>query len=123
MKRNLALMLVGFAAYAFALVFSQKLLQAGPHGDAVRILLSLAPMLPAVFICGVIIRTIRHLDEMQRKLQVEALAFAFAGTALLTFGYGFLEGAGLPTLSMFVVWPLMAALWVIGTVIGRIRYG
>lgn len=123
MKRNLALMLVGFAAYAFALVFSQKLLQAGPHGDTARILLSLAPMLPAVFICGVIIRTIRHLDEMQRKLQVEALAFAFAGTALLTFGYGFLEGAGLPTLSMFVVWPLMAALWVIGTVIGRIRYG
>ena len=80
-------------------------------------------MLPAIFICGVIIRTIRHLDEMQRKLQFEALAFAFAGTALLTFGYGFLEGAGLPMLSMFVVWPLMAALWVIGTVIGRLRYG
>jgi len=123
MKRNLALMLVGFSAYAFALFFSQKLLQTGPHSDTGQILLSLAPMLPAIFICGVIIRTIRHLDEMQRKLQFEALAFAFAGTALLSFGYGFLEGAGLPTLSMFVVWPLMAALWVIGTVIGRLRYG
>ena len=59
---------------------------------------------------------------MQRKLQLEALAMAFAGTALITFGYGFLEGAGLPKLSMFVVWPIMAALWVIGVTVGRWRY-
>jgi hypothetical protein len=63
------------------------------------------------------------MDELQRKLQFEALALAFAGTALLTFGYGFLEGVGLPRLSMFVVWPLMAALWVVGVFIGRVRYG
>lgn len=123
MKQNLVLLVLGLAAYAATLIFSQRILATAPHGAAAGILLSLAPMLPAIFICAVIIRTIRHLDEMQRKLQFEALAFAFAGTALLTFGYGFLEGAGLPTLSMFVVWPLMAALWVVGTVIGRIRYG
>ncbi|HAY49934.1 MAG: hypothetical protein CMO04_03105 [Thalassospira sp.] len=85
-------------------------------------IISLLPMLPAIFICAVIVRTIRQMDEMQRKLQFEALAMAFAGTALITFGYGFLEGSGLPKVSMFVVWPIMAVLWFIGVMIGRIRF-
>ena len=59
---------------------------------------------------------------MQRKLQFEALALAFAGTALITFSYGFLEGAGFPRISMFAVWPLMAAIWFIGVMIGRLRF-
>jgi len=115
-------MLVGFAAYAATLVASQKML--ANHLDSVtaRVLLSLAPMLPAIFICCVIVRSIAELDEMQRKVQFEALALAFAGTALITFGYGFLEGAGLPKLSMFAVWPLMASLWVGGVIFGNVRY-
>lgn len=59
---------------------------------------------------------------MQRRLQLEALALAFAGTALIAFGYGFLEDAGLPRLSVFVVWPLMAVLWLVGGLAGRMRY-
>ena len=44
------------------------------------------------------------------------------GTALLTFTYGFLETTGFPKLSMFFVWPLMGAFWVIGCVLGLRRY-
>jgi hypothetical protein len=69
-----------------------------------------------------VFRSIRHLDEMQRKLQFEAIALAFVGTALITFGYGFLEDEGFPKLTMFVVWPLMATLWVIGVMLGRLRF-
>lgn len=120
--RGFVLLSLGLAAYAAVLIVSQRLLAGGGGGVASRVLLSLAPMLPAAFICGVIVRTIRFMDEMQRKLQFEALALAFAGTALITFSYGFLEGTGFPRLSMFTVWPLMAALWLIGTIIGRLRY-
>ncbi|MVA97660.1 hypothetical protein GN330_10425 [Nitratireductor sp. CAU 1489] len=123
MKRSLFLMLIGLAAYAAALVVSEKLLTGGIEGAVFRTVVSLSPMLPVIFICGVVVRSIRKLDEMQRKLQFEALALAFAGTALITFGYGFLEGVGLPRLSMFIVWPIMATLWVIGVVLGRVRYG
>ncbi|KJZ25699.1 hypothetical protein [Tritonibacter mobilis] len=90
---------------------------------AIEVLLSVLPMLPALFICGVVVTGIRDMDELQRKVQFEALALAFAGTALITFTYGFLEGAGFPKLSMFVVWPLMAGLWVVGVMMGRLRYG
>ncbi|URK16684.1 hypothetical protein M9H61_14140 [Thalassospira sp. GO-4] len=120
--RNLVLLCAGLAAYVALLVFSQIVLSNGIERTMIAAIISLLPMLPAIFICAVIVRTIRQMDEMQRKLQFEALAMAFAGTALITFGYGFLEGSGLPKVSMFVVWPIMAALWFIGVMIGRIRF-
>ncbi|MEA1674025.1 hypothetical protein [Nitrospirillum sp. BR 11163] len=52
-------------------------------------------------------------------MQLVAIGFAFAGTALLTFTYGFLEVAGFPRLSMFMVWPLMVLLLVVGQFLGR----
>jgi hypothetical protein len=122
MRRNLILFSIGMAAYAAVLILSQKILAAGVEDETARIALLLSPMLPAVFICGVVIRSIRQLDELQRRLQLEALALAFAGTALITFGYGFLEDAGLPRLSMFAVWPLMGILWLVGGLAGRMRY-
>ncbi len=120
--RDFISFLIGLAAYAAMLILSQKLLAGSIGGSTPRILVSLLPMLPAAFICATVIRSIRRLDEMQRKLQFEALALAFAGTALMTFGYGFLEDAGFPRLSMFVVWPVMATLWAIGVLLGRARF-
>ncbi|MCC9621218.1 hypothetical protein LPB41_05885 [Thalassospira sp. MA62] len=120
--RNLIYLMAGFAAYIAVLIVSQILLADDIKTPALQIVLSLMPMVPAIFICGVIVRAIRHMDELQRKLQFEALALAFAGTALITFSYGFLEGTGLPKLSMFVVWPIMAGLWFVGVMIGHVRY-
>ncbi|MEL7279284.1 MAG: hypothetical protein AAGK79_02940 [Pseudomonadota bacterium] len=113
----------GMAAYAAALVLCNLLIARVGDNQALRILIALVPMLPAAFCCGVSIYCIRSLDELQRKLQFEAIALAFAGTALITFSYGFLEGVGFPKLSMFAVWPLMGTLWFIGVMIGRLRFG
>lgn len=120
--RGLLLFLVGLATYAATLIISQRVLAGCVESQPTNILIALTPMLPAAFICGVIIRSIRNLDEMQRKLQFEALALSFAGTALITFGYGFLEGAGFSKISMCSVWPLMAAIWFVGVMIGRLRF-
>ena len=87
-----------------------------------RDLVALGPMLPAAATAWVILRELRRMDELQRRIQLEALGFSFAGTAILTFSYGFLEGLGYPRLSMFTVWPLLAALWIVGLVLARRRY-
>jgi hypothetical protein len=79
-------------------------------------------MIAAAWCCWAILRQLRRMDEFQLRVQLEALAFAFAGTALLTFGYGFLEVAGYRLISMFFVWPLMAVLWEIGLLLARRRY-
>lgn len=88
----------------------------------VRVLLTLAPMIPAGFMCWVVVGQLRHLDEMQLRIQFEALAFAFAMSALLTFSYGFLENIGAPHLPWFWVWPIMALMWIIGLMISKRRY-
>ena len=87
-----------------------------------RDLIALSPMLPAAAMAWIVLRELRRMDELQRRIQLEALGFSFAGTAILTFSYGFLEGLGYPRLSMFTVWPILAVLWAIGLALARRRY-
>ena len=53
---------------------------------------------------------------------IDTFLMAFAGTALVTFSYGFLENVGYAKLSMFAVWPLMAGFWTIGLIVANLRY-
>jgi hypothetical protein len=68
-------------------------------------------------------RGLKQLDEMQQRIQLEALSIAFVGTAILCSTYGFLENAGLPHVEWGgFIWPVMVLLWAIGTVIACRRY-
>jgi hypothetical protein len=108
--------------YGLVLFGVNMAFKAGLVPDGGQIPVALLPMLPCLAAAWVILRHIRHLDEFQRKLQFDAVVFAFVCTALLTFGYGFLEGQGLPRLSMFAVWPLMGSLWGVGVALAQWRY-
>jgi hypothetical protein len=69
------------------------------------------------------VRSIRRLDEMQLRIHLDAMAFAFAGTGVLATTYGFLVTAGLPDIDWGgILWPAMVALWVIGILIASRRY-
>jgi hypothetical protein len=121
-KRYFKELTTTFAVYALMLVGSIELLTHAPIAAPWRDLIALSPMLACAAMTWVILRELRRMDELQRRIQLEALGFAFAGTALLTFSYGFLEGLGYPKLTMFTVWPAMAGLWVVGLVMARRRY-
>jgi hypothetical protein len=110
------------AVYMLLLTGSLLWLQHAAPPAPWRDLIALAPMLAGGGVCWAILRHFRRVDELVRRIQFEALAFAFGGTALLTFSYGFLEGLGYPRLSMFAVWPVMAVLWCVGGLIARRRY-
>ncbi|MFT4003575.1 MAG: hypothetical protein QM684_25370 [Rhizobium sp.] len=110
-------------AYGAALTMSVWLIDHGMVENPVwKTILSLTPMLPAFLVAMSILRHLRRIDELQRRIQLEAFSLAFAGTALITFSYGFLENVGYPKLSMFAVWPLMSTLWIIGGIISHRRY-
>jgi O-antigen/teichoic acid export membrane protein len=112
---------IAIAAYVFALFASISLVNS--NNDAWwRYIAALIPMIPAVFVLRAVIRQLARMDELQRNIQLEALAFAFGATAILTFSYGFLERVGLPELSMFFVWPVMAILWTIGLAVANRKY-
>ena len=110
------------AVYVLALLGSIELLTHVDIARPWRDLIALCPMIPAATMAWVILRELRRMDELQRRIQLEALGFSFAGTAILTFSYGFLEGLGYPRLSMFTVWPILATLWVVGLAMARRRY-
>lgn len=116
--REFSAALVAYMACLFLSIFLLSRVEAA----ALRSILALIPMIPAFAMCWVVLRQLRRMDELQRRIQLEAMGFAFAGTALITFSYGFLEVTGFEKVSMFLVWPVMAVLWVIGTIIGNRRY-
>jgi hypothetical protein len=91
---------------------------AAPWKYAIAVL----PIFPLLLVPMSVIRCLRELDELQRKIQLEALAFAFTATAIVTLTYGFLENAGLPNQSWVWVWPIMGVFWSIGQAVARQRY-
>jgi len=116
-------MAAAMTAYTVLLLLSVWALRGGwAESQPSRTIVALLPMFAGAAVCWVIVRNLRRMDEMMRRVQFEALAVAFAGTALVTFSYGFLEGVGFPKLSLFVVWPLMAALWIVASVLCARRY-
>jgi hypothetical protein len=106
---------LGMLAYLMVLVGSVTVLQANPGDAAWRYVIALLPVVPAAVTVWVIVRALGRLDEIQKRIQVQAFGFAIVSTALVTFGYGFLEGVGLPHLNWTFVLPMIAALWGIGT--------
>ena len=113
---------LGFALLLYmAPLVGALLLSADMQAGALRTALRLSPMLAFALAVRAIVRLVRDTDEFLRKSMLEQLAIAAAGTAGITFTYGFLEMAGFPKLSMFMVWPLMGALWVAASVAHWLR--
>ena len=83
-----------------------------------RLALVLTPMI-ALAAAWAILRGLWRMDELQRRIQYDAIALSFLGTALITFGWGFAEGAGAPRLPAFAVWPIMGTLWGVGMIVAR----
>ena len=96
--------------YVLVLVVSLRLVPDANPG-AVRIALAVMPALPLMLMIWVIARHFRRIDEYLQRVSLESIAIAAAVVAGLSLTYGFLENAGFPRLSMFVVWPLMGATW------------
>lgn len=92
-----------------------------PSGTA-KLALALVPMIGAAAAAWAILRGLARMDELQRRIQFDAIALSFLGTALITFGWGFAESAGAPQLRAFMVWPIMGTLWGLGTAIASWRY-
>jgi hypothetical protein len=110
-------------SYGLVLSASVLILKTIPDPDAPwRIPVALAPIVPAIYGLIAFVRFMGGMDELQRSIQLEGIAFGFGGTAILTFGYGFLQGVGFPTLNWTFIFPLMIGLWGIGVAVAGRRY-
>jgi hypothetical protein len=104
------------AIYGVLLVASIKF--GRPMADGtLRTLLLLTPMLGFFGAVWAIARHLNRVDEYVRKFTLENIALAAALTAGVTFTYGFMETAGFPKLSMFVVWCVLCGAFGVASLI------
>lgn len=95
-----------------------------------RGLLSLIPLLPAMLYVRSWMRLVRGLDEMQRRIQLEAFLFAAIGTVILGVALSTLNDCGLKPfgelqshgLGMGGAFISMFTLWLFGTGLANARY-
>jgi len=112
-------MTVGMTGYMlglFALNCFYK--EHSPH----RFWLILLPILPLLYVVAAIIRGVTELDEMQRKIQIEAMAFSGLATGVTCFSYLFIRDMGAPVFHAEWAFYLMWAYYGIGLFFSWRRY-
>lgn len=108
-------------AFAATLVLADFVVEANPDAGW-RYAVALLPVIPGALVVVAAVRFHRRIDELQQRIALEAIALAFAGTAVITFIYGFAEDAvDLPRVNWTWVWGVMGGLWLICDFIVRRR--
>jgi hypothetical protein len=108
-------------AYFVILFVSVALIQRDPQSPW-RYALAVAPVVPAFFALLGFIRFLGRMDELQRRIHLQAIGFGFAATSMLTFAYGFLEDVDFPHINYTWILPLMVLLWGLGLGLASRRY-
>ncbi|MCW5839289.1 MAG: hypothetical protein KIT29_05165 [Anaerolineales bacterium] len=109
------------ATYVLLLLLS---LTAASLFPAYRLPILLLPLIPGFLIVLALLAAIRNMDEMQRRIQLEALGFAFAGMFMLLVTEALLN-AGLaqspaPAAGIYIFY--MAMMWGVGLLVARRKY-
>lgn len=118
--RRLLLLAVAVAVTILAASWAGRQLPLRSPG---RIALALLQGVATGVLIVTTMRPLRQYDELQRRIQQEAIGIAFVGTAVLATAYGFLVNAGLPDIDWGDwIWPGMVVLWVIGLFVANRRY-
>src|SRR5882724_1077761 len=95
MKKYLWRLTVGMTGYVlgvFACIYFYFHNKHSPH----RYWLILLPVIPLLYAVSAIIRCVSDLVEMQRKIQIEAMAFSGLATGFTCFSYLFVRNMGAP---------------------------
>ncbi|MFN2383809.1 MAG: hypothetical protein ABR559_06040 [Gemmatimonadota bacterium] len=115
--------LAGAVLLMGALFGANWLLDTRDLSPNLRIAVALVPVLGFAILIGLEVQIVRHLDEFQQRVQLEALAMAFPAAALLGYVVESLQKAGVAQeWTVGRVWPLMFLLYVPAYFLARWRY-
>ena len=99
-------------------LIKNDLLPAGP----IPWLVAALPSVVAVFLLLSFGRFLREADELQRLIQLQALALAFGGGFFAICGYAQFEKLGAPAVNTLDFLAVMPLLYVVGIFLGWRRY-
>ena len=117
---------IAVGAFALALFLSLWLLRRGIDPLPLRALVAVLPVLPLALMMRAALRYLREIDELQRRIETEAIGIASLLVALLYFAGGLLQKAKVVDLdaAMAMIWvfPLLCAVYGITKMVLTRRY-
>jgi hypothetical protein len=111
--------LAGALAFAAFFRFDKGPIAAGTLLEKPLVLL---PILPAAVATWAFLAMVREADELERRINYQALGFAFTVTFAACLLYALLEDLGLPRVSSFWWWLVLAISWGVGLTIYSRKY-
>jgi hypothetical protein len=114
--------LAAMSAYVLTVLFSSWLIPQMDKEDNLRYAVAILPVLPSLFALSAFMRYLRRMDEMQRRIQLEAISFSFGLTAIITLTSSLLVRAGVSPIPISCIFPMMSAFWGVGVGIASHRY-
>ena len=87
-----------------------------------RYVVALLPLIPGLFLAFGVVRVTSKIDEMERRILLEAVAFSFIFTLILLLSFGLLGLVGMPQPSPIIILAIMCFLLLIGKFWGNWRY-
>ena len=125
-RRYLAALWPALVAYSLTLFASIFLIKRGIESVPLRGLVAVLPVLPIGWMMLAALRYLREVDELQRRIETEAIGAASLLVALLYFAGGMLQKAKVididAGIAMIWVFPLLCATYGIAKMILTRRY-
>ena len=112
--------------YSLILFFSGWMIKRGVEPIPLRALVALLPVVPLAFLLRIGLRYLRETDELQRRIEIEAIGISALLVSLLYFAGGLLQQAKVISLDagavMIWVFPLLMLFYGIAKFFAVRRY-
>jgi hypothetical protein len=113
---------VACLGWALSFVVARALIRYGALPGAVPWLVALLPTVGGVVLLTAYTRYLREIDELQRAIQLQAMALGFGGGFLAICAYVTFVPLGAPQVDPLSLLAVMPVLYAIGMLVGRGRY-
>jgi uncharacterized membrane protein YjjB (DUF3815 family) len=114
---------IWMGAYVIAIITGSLVISKPPRPDALHLLAGIIPLVPLFLALAETFRSVRVMDELQRRIQIDALLLSLVGTIAIVLGVGILQIlAGIPLFGVFWLWLPICGLYAIGVFLGQRRY-
>lgn len=85
-------------------------------------ILTILPILPMGYAVAISFNHVISMDEMMKRIHMEAIVFSSIATGFITFSWSLMSNAGLPELNAVWVLPMLSVGYVFGLVWRKRHY-